>query len=242
MSTLTRAIVAKLFGVIGATLLLQGLTCGQSLNSKLLQEASFVPKSTLAVDQLIEVAQHYQIPMGIEWIEQPGTNAPLLPQKKPKTVRDLLAAILQQSPGYRMKAIDGVLHIYNQKFVTDQRNFLNLRIPEFRLDRANVFDANARLRLQIKMTLHPELYARGWNGGYTSPPGHTLDVENITFSGRNLTVREILSKISAANGNTLWVVFLDPSKRMAGERFYASGSVSGEATDFHWRFIPLKKD
>ena len=229
----------NLLQVIGMILIVKGLIYGQSLDSRLLQKASFVPKSTSALDQLIEVAHHYEIPMGIEWIDRPDAKVLTLPQSKRTSVQRLITAILRQSPGYRLKVADGVVHIANKTFVGDPRNFLNLRISEFRVKEGNVFDADASLRLGITMTLHPERYARGWNGGYGYGAGGVFDVRNITLFGRNLIVRQILNKIIAANGNALWVVQLNPSRMMNAEpSFFAQ---EYESQDFRWQFIPLQK-
>jgi hypothetical protein len=240
MLHVTHSTLGRLFQVVGLLLLVEGLLYGQSLNSKLSQKASFVPKSRSPLEQLIEVARHYQIAMGIEWIDEGGQQASTLERNNTRTVQDLVRAILRPSPGYRLRIDRGVLHISNRAFLTDARNFLNVRIPEFKVKEANIYDANWSLSLGIKIRLHPELYAKGWNGGYGYNPGGVFDVHNITFSGRNLSVRQILNGIAAANGNALWVVRLDPSRMMKTEpAFFAQES---DNEDFRWQFIPLQED
>jgi hypothetical protein len=240
MSPIKKVTVTKLLQVVGMGLIVEGLICGQSLNSKLLQKASFVPKSKFALDQLIEVAQHYQIPMGIEWIGRPVPTVSASPKYRPTTVRSLVATILRPYPDYRLKVVDGLVHITNQAFVDSPRNFLNIRISEFKVDKASMVGADASLRLGIKMALHPDRYANGYNGGYGgSFPADVLNIPNITFSGRNLTVRQILNKSVAANGNALWVVRLNPSRMMNAEpAFFAQ---EYETEDFHWQFVPLQE-
>lgn len=211
---------------------------GQSLRSKLSKKATFVPKSRSALEQLIEVARYYQIPMGIEWDDQSGANAFTLADKNRTTVQSLISAILRRSINYQAKIVNGVLHIAKPALVADRRNFLNLRIPEFHVDKANIFDAEALLRLEINMTLHPERHAGGYGGGYGHAPGGLFDVHNITFSARNLAVRDILNKIVVTNANALWVVRLNPSKMMANEPFFAQDE-GGQAAGFYWQFIPL---
>jgi hypothetical protein len=240
MIPIQKVTVSKLLQVVGTGLIIEGLICGQSLNSKLLQRASFAPKSKFVVDQLIEVAQHYQIPMGIEWIDRPVATVSASPKDRPTTVRRLVATILRPYPGYRLRVADGVVHIANQAFVDSPRNFLNLRISEFNVNKVSVVGADASLRLGIKMALHPERYAKGWNGGYGgSFPADVLNIPKITFSGRNLTVRQILNKSVAANGNALWVAHLNPSRTMNTEPpFFAQ---EYESEDFLWRFVPLRE-
>lgn len=217
-----------------------------SVETKLSQETSFVPQSASAVERLTEVAQYYQVPMGIEWVGESDIRVlkPLYPSRR--TVRSLIAAILKQLPGYRARVENGVVNIARADTKDAPKNFLNLRIPEFRVDQANLHDANALLRLKINMTLHPDRYTGGVGGGYGYgvPSEDRFDSDIITFSGRSLTVREILNKIVAINANALWVVQLVPSKTMTGEPFFAQGPPDGAGRyplDFHWQFLPLNK-
>jgi hypothetical protein len=231
----------KLILIAVVMLSFKGVMGGQDLESKLAYKTDFVPKSTSALEQLIEVVQYHHIPVGIEWVNQPEGTAPQQPYHKSMSIKELITAILPL--GYRAQVTDGVLHIAQPALAADPRNFLNLRIREFEVDKVNLFGAEASLRLRIDMTLHPERFSGGgWVGGHGNLPTHGWDIRNITFSGKNLTVREILNKIAVANGNALWVVRLIPSEMMANAPFYAQAlNESGEAyKDFYWRFLPLR--
>lgn len=219
----------------------------QDLSSRLSQPANYQPKAPTTLQQLIEVAQHYRIPMGIEWIHETKTeDAPLPETTKPRTVNDLIAAILNHSPGYIAQQRDNVLHIVKTEFMDKRGNFLNLRLSTFELEKENIFGAEYWLRLRIKMKLHPERYKDGYGGGYGYGAGTDdgFDKENITLAGNDLTVREILNKIVIANGNALWVVQFSPSEKMASEPFRAQVSLADNQTlpnNFHFHFIALGK-
>ena len=218
----------------------------QDLSSRLSQPAHFQPKATTTLQQLIEVAQHYRIPMGIEWIGDTQTETAPQPETiKRRTVNDLIAAILQHSPGYVAQQRDGVLQIAKTDFLDKRENFLNLRLSTFELENENIFGAEFELRLCIRMELHPERYANGYVGGYGYGPSQDdgFDKANITIAGNDLTVREILNKIVVANGNALWVVQFSPSQKMSSEPFRAQMSLNDNQTlpDFHWKFIALGK-
>jgi hypothetical protein len=222
-------------------LVIPELASAQVLESRLSQKADYVPVATSAKERLIEVAQHYRIPMGIEWINLPNADgsSPLTPQP---TVREMILSIFRPIPGYKMEIRGGVVNVSNVAFVDDSRNFLSMRLAEYRADRENVFGAEFRLRLSIHSTLHPERYSLGGNGGYGygTQRDDDFDVTNISFSRRNVTVREILNAIVRENGNALWVVELVPSKMMKSEPFFAQHSYGGDVqTDFTWRIIPL---
>jgi hypothetical protein len=71
-----------------------------------------------------------------------------------------------------------------------------------------------------------------------------FDVPMISFSGSDLTVRQILNKLVLAHGKSLWVVHLNSQLLMEGEPFYASGTSSdGKGSpDFIWDLVPLIKN
>jgi hypothetical protein len=221
-------------------LVISKLAAAQGVESRLSQKSDFVPSATSPREQLIEVAQHHGIPMGIEWINLADANNPS-PLTSQPTVRDLIRSILRRTPGYKVEIRQGVVNVFPLALVNDPRNFLNIRIAEYQANRENVFGAEALLRFNIHRTLHPELYARGWNGGYGYGPGRDdgFDVKNISFSRKNVTVREILNEIAEQNGNAVWIVDLVPSNMMKDEPFFAQG-VSGIQMDFIWRIIPLE--
>ncbi|HKS10863.1 MAG TPA: hypothetical protein VJS13_15030 [Pyrinomonadaceae bacterium] len=221
---------------------LTAVTGPQGLEAKLAQRADFIPAAGTVRDQLVQVAQHYKIPMGIEWVLQPEERQVTLAVTETPTVLALLNLILQSVPDSSLTMEAEVVHVSDNRYVADSRNFLNLRIGEFSLTKANVYSAEFELRYRIHAALHPERYAGGMNGGYGYgfPDEDGLDVENITFDGKNLTVRNILDRIILGNGNTLWVVNIAPSRTMEKESFFAQFDAKQEG-DFAWRIVAFDK-
>jgi hypothetical protein len=217
-------------------------TAAQDLETKLAQRADFVPAAGSVREQLIQVAQHYKIPMGIEWVPSPEEKQVKLVLGEAPTVRVLLDAIFQASPDYSFIIRQGVVNVSDSRYAVDSRNFLNLRIGEFNLEKANVYGAEFELRHKIRATLQPERFAGGSNGGYGHgiPDESGLDVRNISFSGKDLKVRDILNRIVSANGNALWVVNLVPSRMKKSEPFFAQVDAN-EETDFSWNIISFNK-
>ena len=217
---------------------------GQDLAARLSQQTSYSPRAATTLEQLIEVAQHYKIPMGIEWVYSRNRDEwPVSTPVKPLTVQELIVSILQRSPGYVAQQRDGVIHIAKADLLSAPENFLNLRISKFEVQNENLFGVEAYLKRSISMTLHPERYTKAHNGGfgYGVPREDGFDKTNITISGRDITVREILNRIAAASDNAIWVVQLIPSEKMPFERFFAQKPLSDDTPtkDFHWKFIPL---
>lgn len=215
----------------------------QALESKLTQKVeAFDSESSSTTGQLIHLAQEFQIPMGVEWLLSADEKPALPIHVRQAVVRDALRTILQQQPGYQFAVRDGIVHVFAPVLENDHRNFLNLVVPSFRLEGESLFGANHKLNISIQQLLHP---SKGFGGGYGGVGlNNEFAVRNITFYGKNLTVRQILSKIAALQGNALWAVRLTRSEMMKNEPFYAqtvSVSTDDIASNFSWQFIPLKK-
>jgi hypothetical protein len=218
-------------------ILIPEIVFAQSLESKLSQKADYVPMANSTREQLIDLAQHYKIPMGIEWIDDDADKPKPSTLNAQPTVMAMLQSILKGAPGYTAHIKNGVVGISNPSFADNPHNFLNLKLAEYNISNDNVFGATAALRHQIRKTLHPERYARGSNGGYGYgvPRDDNFDLNNISLSGKNLTVRDVLNMIVGTNGNALWIVDLIPSRMMKNEPFFAQSA----QTDFNWQIIPL---
>ena len=144
----------------------------------------------------------------------------------------------------QLKSSGNMLHVFAPAVVASHLNFLNIRIENFRVEDANVFDAEAQLRHMINLTLHPDLFRNGYGGGYGYPPDDVFTIPNITIYARNLTIREILDRITQANGNSLWVVKLKSSE-FARRRPYWKGKPLDEygysPISSRWNFMPLSE-
>jgi hypothetical protein len=239
-----------MYTVILCGILVAGPIRGQSLEQRLARVIHFVPDAISPFDQLIEVARAFEIPMGIEVdIESCSKIYTKRLLQGPNTLGSLISQISREIPEYKMEINDGVINIIPNQFAGDPKSYLNLRIPDFRLDHEDVWGAEANLRRAIKNTLHPVDVPPGAStgsvSGYIVPidRGDGFDRQNIKFSGRNLTVREILNRIAQQNGNAYWVVYENPSKMMLKEQFYAQEESSCDqppVRDFTWRFVALR--
>lgn len=228
-----------------AVLLLCGagsFTPGQTLEAKLAAKVDSFDSSAKSIPlQLVEVAQRFNVPMGIEWLDSSPAEAAVPLQLRDTTVGGLLAQILAQQPGYQFRLDDGVVHVFVEPLADDQCNFLNIRLREFSLEKASMPEARFRLWGAIISQLHPRGgYGGGWGG---ESMYKDFDVPKISFVGQNLTVRQALNRIVVAQGNALWVVRIRAREMMEGEPFYVQipgPSEAGEpAKSFAWQFIAL---
>ncbi|HWN10999.1 MAG TPA: hypothetical protein VNO50_17305 [Pyrinomonadaceae bacterium] len=212
---------------------------GQSVAAKLQETREFNSQSTTLRGQLIDFAQSYGIPMGLELVA--GNERPVKPiRAQNDTAINVLRKIIQHQPGYDFDSSDGVVNVYSINLVNDYKNFLNLRLRRYEITDQNLFGAKYYLQLAISQTLHP---SQSYGGGYGGMGlNNNLHVVKISFSGENLTVRQILNRLISIHDGALWIVQLNPAKTMKGDRFYtqtlAGTGVSGP--EFYWEFVPLR--
>lgn len=210
----------------------------QTVATRLDQSKEFNTQSTTLRGQLVDLAKTYEIPMGLELLA--GNDNPLKPLHiKNETALGVLGKILQAQPGYEFDLSDGVVNVYSTRLFNDDRNFLNLIVRSYRINDLTLFGAWHYLGLAIKRTLHPD---RNYGGGYGGVGGNSLDIAKLTFSGDNLTVRQILNRLVAMQDGALWVVHLNPARKMRDEPFYPQtyATTSTSSPDFFWEFLPLR--
>src|SRR5258705_2609262 len=181
------------------------LTSSQTLEEKLALKVDTFNSVTKSIPlQLIEVAQRFNIPMGIEWSDDSEDKGPSQVQMRDITVGSLLSQILAQQPGYEFRLDDGVVHVFATRLLDDQYNFLNIRLREFSLEKANMGAARFHLWGAIVSHLHPwGGYGGGWGAVSTYKK---IFVPQIDFYPQDLTATQGPSKNADATGNALWRV------------------------------------
>jgi hypothetical protein len=202
---------------------LHAYSIAQSFDQRLQQRVKFKPKSNAPLDQLIEVAKTFQVAMGIEWSESPKCNTSPAGFRTQDTVLELLNAIVRRCPSQRLTVEMGIVHVYS-RFARHPHNVLNLRLSDFQVRHSSVFDAEFQLRLAIEIQLHPERFTGGYNIAHGSPVGQVFSVPNVSFSGRDVRVRDALDGIVKSSGNALWLARLSTAsvnQRVPLSRMYS---------------------
>ena len=217
----------------------------QTLQERLEQQTAFIPQNSSPAEQLIEVAQRFKIPMAIEWLDQKSAQSKSTLNFERGSVLDLIKAIIQQSPEHQLLIEGRILYIYPPSVAAHQFNFLNLRIENYEVNEESLFGAEDALRICINVMLYPELYKDGYAGGYGGGYPDVFWKKNITFSGDDLTIREILNGIAAESGNALWIVKLN-SDEFDGDQPKWIGVPINESghspLNSRWQFIPLNEE
>jgi hypothetical protein len=240
-----RAILGRSLLSIALLVAAAAATLGQSIEDKLSQQAVHLPAKAGAFDQLVDIAKWYKIRMGIERVDEDGQDASERPEigfpslDQHLTVDALIRVILKTVPGYEATVAHGVLLIGKPEIMESNKNFLNIRIPEYKATNVNVYGAEFNLRHAIDRALHPEKYAgphHGYGGGYGYDPDSILAHTNIGINLSGGTVREIMSEIIRQSG-AMWTVHLVPAKTKPGARYFAQDD--WPTPGFQWHFVAL---
>jgi hypothetical protein len=224
--------------LMAAPIVIQAQSQGAKLNLKV---EVFDSDQSSSLDQLIEVGKKLHVPMGIEWSFNANEKVAAPIHLRGVTVGEIIKHILRQHPRYDFEERWGTLHIYDSSLLIDEANFLNLRVPEFRVTDANLFGVTFQLRASITQMLRP---TPGYGGGYGYGPGRAdgFDVLKVSINGKDISVREVLSQAVVRQDNALWIVIFHPDEMMAAEPFYGQSYGSARdsvATYFNWEFLAL---
>jgi hypothetical protein len=217
----------------------------KSLEEKLSAMTDYVPQAEAPLDKLIEVAQKFNLPMAIEWME--GAK-PVNPEKKPgarkRSVKELLEEITRVTPEHRVEVENGLVRVYSQQAAEHPFNFLNIVVDSYQIKDGDLFDAEDRLRWAIRFTLEPEKYRNGYGGGYGHTPGDVFEFPKFTLSATNTTIRGLLNRIALAQGNALWVAEIRNDDLQGPEPFWKKGADEDDEGNDRpvtsaWHFYPL---
>jgi hypothetical protein len=110
------------------------------LSHKLEQKVQFRPKAGAPLDQLIEVAKAFDIPMGIEWSESAECKAWPAGFRTEETVGQLLKTIVGRCPAQTLTVEQGIVHVHS-RFARHPHNILNLQVWRFHIKDGSVYDA-----------------------------------------------------------------------------------------------------
>ncbi len=157
------------------------------------------------LEALTVVAGQFEIPMGIQWIRNERTLAKVNASWKDATVYDIIRSIAESQPGYKVNLSHGVLHVFPEGLLADQRNFLNLRIKNYEVEDALFAVATMKLEELVRQIISPPPPAppgSGIGANIGSTPGEAL----VTVQLGDATVSEALDALSLHSDDRVWVV------------------------------------
>jgi hypothetical protein len=153
--------------------------------------------------------------MVIEWIDRPGRNA-VQASLKAGSAYDLIRSVAEGQPGYGIETANGVVHVFNRRFLGSRQNFLNLEVKSFQRETTPAFLLGGDLLQLAAETVSPPPPPP------PLPPGPygigrsqalSLDEPTVTLNLHNVTFREALEALARESDNEIWVVtFLGSSE------------------------------
>ena len=213
-----------------------------------------VEEYTLSEDSFLQaltrVASEFEIPMGIEWVRSPGTIRKIQISWHDGTVHEILQSLVKSQPGYELQITNGVVHVFPRSARADRRSFLNLPIDKFQVENDYVQFASRRLQQRLRGVVTPPLAVKPGMGEAGSLATGMGD-RRVTFKLGNVTVRDVLDKLSLAADFKIWVVTYPEKTALTATGFYRPLSLFTNAVSddyqpvwhlLRWGYDPVLKD
>jgi hypothetical protein len=151
---------------------------------------------------LLQAADRFKIPMGIEWISCPSTRARLHVSWGDTTVREILQKLTETYPGYEMKIGNGVVHIVATT-VSPNENFVLLRIKSFNIKDELAESARQKLRDFVRTSV---VLPKPGGGGVAGSLISNVGERKIDVSVVNATVEDVLDALATNSSMKVWIV------------------------------------
>ncbi|HEX7723593.1 MAG TPA: hypothetical protein VF397_15640 [Pyrinomonadaceae bacterium] len=231
-----------------AVLLISSGAClvvtAQSLSQKLDQQTDYRVRALRPDEQLIEVSRHFQIPMGIEWLDQPASADQSNRIKFERgSVLELIKAILAQAPQEQMVFDDRLVRIFAPSAFKSRLNFLNLKLRGYCVSHESVLGADFQLRVGLDEMLYPKYFKYGSNGGYGGGDWLLL-IDELTICMNKPSIRDVLNEIVGQSGRSAWIVNLKPEELQGERPFWKGVPINEYGTSpltGRWRFVELRE-
>jgi hypothetical protein len=183
---------------LAVVVLLATNTGGVARNSESLLSrhvSHFSIGKTSALDALIWFGRDQRICFGIEFYG--GLSNAVQIKMDDAAVGEIVQKILGSTSDYQLSVSDGVILI--RKRGVKSPDWLNHRLPHFKVPKGELMSVNSQLWMALEMDLDPS--KQGFGGDY--PPTDPID-DVGPFDERGQTVRQLLVRIVAASRGATW--------------------------------------
>src|SRR5712692_74379 len=186
----------------------------QAIQAKLQSRVStYSLRSEDFAHALITFADHFELPMGIEWVRSPETLRNVNLSWRDLTVSQMLQAIVNSQPGYKVETSGGIIHVFPEATHSSRQNFLNLKISSFKLRNQVVEVASHRLRDLVRPQVSPAEPKSQASRGFAYSQATNLDDPRFSVSLEDANVRQVLDKLITASDRKIWIVTFFPEGR-----------------------------
>lgn len=175
------------------------------------------------VEGLLQVADRFQIPMGVEWIGCPSTRSRIAVGRTDATVREILQKVVETQPGYEMSISNGIVHVFATT-VPPHENFLLLRIKSFNVRNEIVESAQQKLRDLVRASV---VLPKSGGGGIAGSLISNVREPKIDLSIADATVEDVLDALATSSSRKIWVVTFAESADLTPTGFRRTESLHG---------------
>ncbi len=151
------------------------------------------------------LAYCYGLPTAIEYVDRDAAHRSLNVIFHDESIREILDALLQQTPEYRVDFSDGIVDVYSPKARADSSNVMNTVIANFEVKQMETRQADFWLFCEVATKVN-----KGWCGG--SIAVGAWDPTRISLHMQNAKVYEVINAIVAENGRAIWTVTAPPDR------------------------------
>ncbi len=173
---------------------------------------------------LTKVASQFELPMGIVWIEGPETPAVFKHTWTHATLHQVVDTIVASHPGYDSAIKNGVLRVFPRGDLDDKSSFLNLKIDEFEVKNEIAGKSIRRLHRVVKEIVSPPPPSLP-GGGEAWSFGSNADDQPVSFTLKNVTVRDVLDRLTLSSASKIWIVTYSQDSRPTKTGFRRTASL-----------------
>ncbi len=158
------------------------------------------------MDIVLSLAYKYELPIGIEYVDQNSVSRPLKIVLSNNSVRESLRDAVSKLPEYRVSFSNGIIQLYSNRARLDRSNLLNTVIKRVDLSGSDPVMVSANLFALLHRQIRPQGAI-----AFSAPLGQ-LGSQKVAIHLRNAKVYEILDRIVADLGDAIWVVRVPPAR------------------------------
>lgn len=191
------------------------------------------------IEALLAVSEHFQLPMGVEWVKTAGMLKPVSFSRTHTTAAEVLQQVVSTYVGYDWRMDDGIVHVFNSALNSDPHNPLNIKVAH--LGPAGIWGscrplivqgAEVWLRIGIGQVVEP---GRGW--GVSIGSGGNEPV--LELPCKDVPVRYVLSRLVTATPRPIWVATFPEKSTLSPGSFFEELPPHGpDTTRTYWVMLP----
>jgi hypothetical protein len=159
------------------------------------------------VDALTVAAAHFQLPIGIQWVDTPAARSALTLHWRDTTVESVIRDIVKTQSGYQVVVKNGVVHVVVPSEVPGRQNFLQVKLQSFQVQNEPVDYALRELRKLVRLRVSPPpRFLPGRGGGIVGSGLSTIEQPLVNLDLSNVTAQDILDSLASSSPRQIWIV------------------------------------